>query len=130
MNTRRIFRPVALVMVLATLLFPVQSISAAGAQNIYGNAVTSNIHYYSPRYITDNSTPGPSVVFTQDYGPHNLRLGAWDCNNEFSYPWGGLTHQDHNVLRFVADGVPGQFCMVADVSSGSGGSWGGYLQWD
>jgi hypothetical protein len=72
----------------------------------------------------------PSVVFTQDYGPHNLRLGAWDCFNEFSYPWGGLNHQDHNVLRFVADGVPNQFCMVTDVSSGSGGSFGGYLQWD
>lgn len=90
----------------------------------------SDVHYYADRYITNNSTPGPSVVFTQDYGPHNLQLGAWDCFNEFSYPWGGLNHQDHNVLRFVADGVPNQFCMVTDVSSGSGGSFGGYLQWD
>ena len=132
MNTQRIFKPIAIVVLLATLLLPVQSVSA-GAQNIGGNAYVNNIHYDAFRYITDNSIAGPSVVFTQNTGPHNLRLAVWDCSIRYSYPWGGLNHQDHDVLRFVADGVPEgpPFCIATDTSSSSGGGpFTGYLQWD
>ncbi|MDQ3547256.1 MAG: hypothetical protein M3439_00410 [Chloroflexota bacterium] len=135
MRTLHIFKPVAVMVMLATLLLPTQSVGAAGAAQIGGTAYhTGATHYGTQRYITDNDTPGASVVFTQHTGSHNLRLAAWDCFNRFEYPWGGLMHQDHNVLRDVADGVheaPPPFCMAADTSSSTGGgSFSGYLQWD
>ncbi|CAN5832960.1 hypothetical protein BH20CHL2_BH20CHL2_04380 [soil metagenome] len=131
-NTRHIFKPVAIAVMLATLLLPAQSVGA-GAANINGSAYVNTIHYYTQREIVNNAAPGPAVVFTQATGPHNLMLGAWDCVNEFSYPWGGLNHQDHNVLRFVADGIPNgwDFCVATKTSSSSGGGlFSGYLQWD
>lgn len=133
MTTRRIFRPVALVMILATLLFPVQSVTAAGDTTIYGNAYVNTIHYDAARIITNNAAAGAAVVFTQATGPHNLMLGAWNCEDPGSYPWGGLNHQDHNVRRFVADGISNgdPFCIATKTSSSSGGgSFNGRLQWD
>lgn len=133
MNTRRTFTPISIMVMLAALLLPMQSASASGAADIGGSAGYGRLHYSTARYITDNSTPGPSVVFEQDYGgPGGLRLGAWNCNTTYSYPWGGMNPQQHDQLRFVADGVPNgyAFCLATDVDSGVAGSFSGRLYWD
>lgn len=81
-NTQRILKPFAIIVMLATLLLPAQSVSA-GAANISGSAYVNTIHYDSARTIVNNAAYGPAVVFTQHTGPHNLMLGAWNCEDTY-----------------------------------------------
>lgn len=134
MKPSRFFKQVVIVMMLATLLWPVHNVGAVTYENITGNAYSFQYQYYSrAREIVDASSSGWDVAFRMDSGPFGLELGAWDCWYQgYLLGSGNPPHLANSgyytaVAHPLSDGVT--FCIVT-ASNASSGVFTGRLGWD
>lgn len=125
---RRVLHTFSIVAFIAVLLAPAQGAFAAGSEFIGGFATDANVTwYYTPRLITNPSSPGPEVAFNQASGNPGLFLGKHDC-----YQGGGgpIYKQAIGSWQPVAyTATPMTFCLFTFSNSGPG-SFNGNLAWD
>lgn len=123
-TTRRLIAAIA---VFALLMLPIGA-HAAGSSWISGSATDGAITwYYTSRYVSNPSTPGPEVAFNKSTGPGGLMLGTHNCGGGGAGPYYLQSTGSWQPVRFYS--VPQSFCMLSVSNSGSG-SFSGTLAWD
>lgn len=126
MKLQRAFKPIVLVVMLATLLFPAQAAVASTEEwtsgNVYGNQLN---RYYNARTISYSPY---EIAFKQYSGPQ-VFMRWWRCPNlgVVSYYW---TELEHGQWKWLTYSYPDNTDFCIDVIGGGTGYFDGFISWD
>lgn len=123
---RRVLHALSVFALAALFMVPAEGIFASGYENIGGEAESTVIFYYTVRYVTTPSSPGPEVAFLQYSGPAGLALGTHNCNGDVE-PLRPQSIGSWEPVGYFLN--PALYCLYSYSNSGAGG-FSGMLNWD